>query len=522
MRLFRVLFVAMVVAAAGLVPAAASTSTTASIPAADRPLTVVAVVDSGFTVYHYDFLGHRHPWNTDADPGNNFDFTADPATYIEGYPGSAPISVTIPSSPSTRVDQLKATDAAAWGTMRTSTLADPKIYRFPGTKIIAALDFTSAATFEAGNSAHGTRSAASAAGNVHGTCPECLFVLVRGSVGLAWAAAQPWIDVVTNSYGASLVGNNVRDNVNFGSPLDATRAASTAGQTIVFSAGNGLLNAFDVPMFTYWSSEKGPDWMVTVGAVSSFSHQTYLGSGKPVDVSSIGDQYPSTGGLTANGFGEHSGTSNAAPVVAGTLAKVLQRARTLLSDTTETHANGVVASGGALACGAADPTCPLSDGTLTRRELEDALYSRIAPSPRATRVQTIPTQEHAYYYQGHGVVRGLDQTTAAFAAEQSKILGSLDGTSAPIPRPLGEQNWFVTDSYCRQKIWGFWEYGLFRRGNVAPGAPQTPSDGDDVAPAFGTACQALPDEVGHDAAPILAPILKVLSDTIFTPIQQLP
>ncbi len=220
-------------------------------------MTVVAVVDSGFSPYHYDFLGSQHPWNTDADQANDFDFTADPAGYVQGYPGAERLDLTLPKAPDEDVDALRAKDAAKWATVERSTPSDPKLHWIPGTKVIGAIRFAGEA-FQGPNSAHGTRSAASAAGNIHGTCPECVFVLISGmeAAALAWANAQPWIDVVTNSYGHSTTG--FRDNIYRHGPVQQTRAASEAGQVVVFSSGNGLLNSFDAPMVTYWSSEKGP------------------------------------------------------------------------------------------------------------------------------------------------------------------------------------------------------------------------------------------------------------------------
>src|SRR3712207_7064673 len=47
-----------------------------------------------------------------------------------------------------------------------------------------------------------------------------------------------------------------------GSDIERQRAASERGQTIVFSAGNGIENAFQVANPTSYSSQKGPDWIV--------------------------------------------------------------------------------------------------------------------------------------------------------------------------------------------------------------------------------------------------------------------
>jgi hypothetical protein len=181
-----------------------------------------------------------------------------------------------------------------------------------------------------------------------------------------------------------------------------------------------------------------------------------------------------------------------------------------MGDVTETHAGGVVASGTPVACGSADAACVLGDGVLTRRELEDALYSRILPAARSTApVGTIPTEAHAYYYVGHGVVYGRDLFTNAFAAEQARVLGALDGTSAPPARPAGEANWFVTDSKCRQKLWGVWSGGLYR--GVEPSF--TPGT-DDIAIPFWAACTALVDGTAAQLAPSVHPILTLLGDQI--------
>lgn len=480
---------------------------------AARPLTVVAVIDSGFSVYHNDFLGSRHPWNVDGDASNGIDFTAHPASFITNYPTAEPLLLTLPTEDLASSDQLRAADADIWESMNESTAEAPRLYWIPGTKVIGAMQW-GGTEFPAGNSAHGSASASVAAGNVHGSCPECLFVLIAGGTpdALAWAASQPWIDVVTNSYGHGSVLQTAtlgftRDNIYLLSSIEATKAGSEEGQVIVFSSGNGFVNAFDVPMFTYWSSEKGPDWMVTVGAVASEDEQTYTGAGKPVDMSSIGESYPSSGGSTANGEGTHSGTSNAAPTSAGYFAKVLQRSREILGDTSVGHADGIVASGAPVPCGVAWADCPLGDGILTRRELADLVYHNILPSPQVIPPypQTIPTEEHAYYYQGHGVVSGRMYGVAHYDAEWTRMVDAAVGDAAPYARPLGESDWFVTDSKCRQALWGAWSGGYYTGQTHAPD-PET----DTVAFAYDAWCSQLSAGTLATLAPTLGPVVNPL------------
>lgn len=482
-----------------------------------RPFTVVAVIDSGFSAYHEDFLGAKHPWNVDADPANDFDFAIDPVHYVAGHPGATPLALTLPTHGDEDVDALRLADGAVWSTMLTSTASEPHVYWIPGTKVVGALRF-GGSTFQSTNGAHGTASASVAAGNVHGSCPECLFVLVAGGndESLRWVASQRWIDVVTNSYGAGgpVQGATLgltRDNMYLDSPVDATRAASEDGQVIVFSAGNGFVNAFDVPMFTYWSSQKGPDWMVTVGAVAPDSEQTVLGAGKPVDISSIGAEYPASGGSTANGRGTHGGTSNAAPVVAGYFAKTLQSAREMLEDRSGGHEGGVVATGAPRACGAAWSACPLADGVLTRIELEDTVYGNVLPSPQNLTGAVfnppfgfipnanVPTTQFAYYYQGHGTLTGRLRGDGEYEQEWRRMSDALAGDVAPFARPEGEREWFVVDSKCRQRFWGGWTGGDYVGGDVALDVSRDP-----VAAAFDAWCSALPEEFGlrlRDATP---------------------
>lgn len=437
----------------------------------DRSVTVVAVVDDAFNPYHFDLLAHQHPWNRDATSDNDINLYADPSTYIEGYPGAQALPITIPTDPGHDVGDLYQEDAGLWDQMEGSTAKTSNLYWLPGTKIVGALNLSGAFLAPHDdeeqlepNDAHGTRSAASAVGNWNGACPDCLVVLVEGfePEALRWAATQPWIDVVSNSYGHS-AAPVARDNIYTGAPVETTRAASEAGQVIVFSAGNGLANSFVAPAHTYTSSEKGPDWMVTVGAVDPQSDDTYAGAGKPVDIASVGDDYPSTGGTTANGTGTHSGTSNAAPVVAGTFAQVLQRARELLGDTSAGHANGTVAQGDPVTCGLALETCALGDGALDRSELRDLVFHSVLPSPTEVSCcqTTLPTTQHAYYHQGHGVVHGILDGRQVHRDQVSGMVAVATGDQAPPDRPTGETDWFVVDSKCRQALWGPWSGGYY-------------------------------------------------------------
>ncbi|MGQ0535363.1 MAG: S8 family serine peptidase [Methanobacteriota archaeon] len=429
------------------------------------PMTVVAVVDSAYSPYHYDFLGSQHPWNLDGALGNDIDFFEHPSTYIAGFPASAPaIPITMPAGPDTNVDALRVADAASWATFSASAGSGSgvNLYWIPGTKVVGAVRY---GTFQANNDNHGTRSAASAVGNIHGTCPECLVVLIAGlgNNGVTWAVGQPWIDIVTNSWESCFASCNVRNGIITGAAPAAWKTASQDGKFVVFAAGNGLENGFIAPQAGYFNSQKGTDWVVKVGAAVPSTKQSYTGSTKPVDISSIGSAYPSTGGTTATGTGTHSGTSNAAPVVTGMIAQVLQNAREALGDTTPGPAGaGVVATGTAVTCGSANAACPLGDGSLTRSELRDTVYYSVLPSTSCCAVTTaLPGTPYNYASTGHGVVTGLIDGAGPYLAQLALMDGVARGDNTTLPRPGGEANWFVVDSKCRQRLTGTWTGGYW-------------------------------------------------------------
>ena len=94
--------------------------------------------------------------------------------------------------------------------MRKSSPGDVSLYWAPGTKAFM-VDFDGSGFDNETGSSHGNGSASVSAGTIHGTCPECLVVMIPidgGDYEAAsnWAMSQPWIDVVTNSWGISRTG----------------------------------------------------------------------------------------------------------------------------------------------------------------------------------------------------------------------------------------------------------------------------------------------------------------------------
>jgi hypothetical protein len=438
---------------------------------------VVAVIDSQLSPYHWDFLGEQMP---QALAGEPLPLDTSPAEWLpgfrtEGLASIEPLPITLADDPDEFVPGLIEGDADLWATFPNSSPAKVDYRWIPGTKVIGALAFNTA-SFVGDNNQHGTKSASVSVGNLHGTCPECLLVHIRyggvagGEQAIEWALQQPWIDVITNSYGFSAV---MRDRLYSGSDTELSRAASERGQTILFSSGNGQANTFTVPNTTYFSSQEGPDWMVTVGAITPRGGG-YTGSGKPADVSAPGMSYPSMGGVTVTGTGTFSGTSNATPTTAGLYASALGWARGELGGG-RLQDDGVIARGEPIICAQANPDCELADGQLTAAELRTRLFEgaiRTPQGPNASVVDSplpITTDEYELATKGHGAYFGRLRSTEQWQTEAARITGPMNGSAEVLERPEGERDWMVVDSYCRQQIWGTWTDGFWAEGDPLPG-----------------------------------------------------
>ena len=182
----RVVMVVLVMALLGLVAVAPSGAVEETATAGDDAV-VIAVLDGNFSPYHYDFLGSKMPQHTDGDETNDLPLDQSPHTWLRGFP--APESFTsykalnlkLPTSASNNPATLATSDAAVWSGVKQSTRTAVHYNWIPGTKIIGALDYGGnqiRATGASPNTAHGSNTSAVSTGNIHGTCPECLVVVV--------------------------------------------------------------------------------------------------------------------------------------------------------------------------------------------------------------------------------------------------------------------------------------------------------------------------------------------------------
>lgn len=412
-------------------------TTTVRVGGADRlddgpPVTVIGIADTGINPYHLEFSAQTYP-----DPdvlALTRNFTRHPSEYIPGYPADAqPIPVTLSKG------YLPAEDKDLWTADR---VRGGSLYWIPGTKIVgayaAAVDGARPVLDDHG---HGTGSASVSAGNRYGYCPSCLLVVVEG-LDETVATAYPWVDITSHSFGyvgGAPVGPVVRGE-------EVTKRAAERGQTVLFAAGNGVGNAFDVPVSTWHSDQTGPDWNVTVGALRRDNQRAVVGDGIPVHLSSWGiGSLPSachTGVLCQDQF---SGTSAATPYTAGVFGTTLQRIREAVGDARPGQKGGQVVAEGT----AVPESVYLDDGRLTRGELREAVLKNAFPLgaddlPSASWPVGAPYTPANVLFEGYG---------AATPETSRRAVDVLLGRALLPERPV-EDDFFAADRAIRDGLWG--------------------------------------------------------------------
>ncbi len=463
-------------------------------------IVVVAVIDGGFNPYHLDMVGSFMPQHLNNDPSDDLPLHLPPHEWIPGFPedpeeafasyNQIDLDLSYAADPRSvdngiASNDLYNADGEAWSKVQGGSRADSAHYNFfPGTKVIGMVNTGGGNAYAA--SSHGVGTSTVSVGNIHGSCPECLLVFVNNGGGEHannWVMQQDWIDVQTNSYGYSTV---MRDRMYAGSDVDAQKEAVTNGQAIFFSAGNGQANTFTVPNPTLFSSQEGPDWIVTVGAIDPVGKNSYQGHGRPADVASIGSGYPSGGycNNTINCTGGFGGTSNATPVVAGMYAKALYELRMMATEQRDPKTafivNGVPGVATEAMEGQGAVAYETSEETLlnlTAPALLDALFLAAEHKSNGQALLTgqsypVQTDEMRFMAEGHGSFIGRLDGDAIWQDEVQAILDAAllgEGEYA-----AGEEDWFINDSYCRQTIWGTWDHGAWDGTNEPLPSPLWP------------------------------------------------
>jgi hypothetical protein len=404
---------------------------------ASTPITVIGLADSGINPYHLEFSAQTYP-----DPdvlALTKDFTRSPADYIPGFPKDAkPLPITLGKG------YFPEQDKALWQNVKGG-----QWYWIPGTKIIGAFSAGVSGSNVATDvvpildeDGHGTGSASVTAGNHYGYCPTCLLAVVE-ALDESIISAQPWVDIQTNSFGYT--GGAPVGPV--AGPNEPTRAAVERGQTVLFAAGNGMGNAFDVPIATYGSDQTGNDWNITVGAIRRDNQRAIVGDGIPVHLSSWGDgDIPSACRTGTVSQCQHSGTSAATPYTAGVFGTVLTAIRGAIGDGEAGQRPGqVVAEGAAIA---SSPY--LADGKLTRAELREVVLKTAFPLNQDNNPSIFPVPLTAPYSGDTNVL--FEGYGAATPESAKRAIDVLMGRTALPERPFEDQ-FFALDRQVRDTLY---------------------------------------------------------------------
>jgi hypothetical protein len=410
-------------------------------------VTVIGIADTGINPYHLEFAASTYP-----DPdvlALTKNFTRHPSEYIAGYPKDAEaLPITIGKG------YFPPEDRKIWD--RNTVIQPGKLYWIPGTKIIGAIDAGGPAESDEGPHAilddegHGTGSASVAVGNRYGYCPTCLLLIVEGlNVGVK--EAFPWVDISSNSFGpvfglpTGLLG---AASDAFG-PDQASKKAVERGQVVLFAAGNGILNFFDVPQVGYGESYTGMPWNISVGALRRDNQRAVFGDAIPQHLSSWGDgNLPSacrTGVVSQCAFG---GTSAATPYTAGVFGTVLSEVRRALGDVRAGQKpNQVVAEGVPVA-----ESPFLADGKLTRQELQDAVLKTAEPLNQDNRIPD--PYVHPVWVPYAPMIDVLFEGYGAATPESARRAVDVLLGRAPMPDRSFEDAFFEVDQAIKQALYG--------------------------------------------------------------------
>jgi len=424
----------------------------ARLAAETTAVTVIGVADTGINPYHLEFSAQTYPDPDVLALTNNF--TRHPSEYLPGYPADAQaLPVTLGQG------YFPEQDVPIWD--GNTTIQAGELYWIPGTKIIGAIDAGGSTGATSGedshpildDNGHGSGSASVSAGNRYGYCPTCLLVIVE-ALDETVAAAFNWVDITSHSFGyvgGAPVGLVIGGN-------EATKAATERGQTVLFAAGNGIGNAFDVPIATYGSDQTGPDWNITVGAIRRDNQRAVIGDGIPVHISAWGDgNLPSacrTGTVGQCAFG---GTSAATPYTAGIFGTVLTEVRQAVGDGASGQKPGQVVAQGV----PVEESVFLDDGELTRAELREAVLKTAFPLNVENTPSPFPYPATAPYTGDPNVL--FEGYGAATPEGAERALAVLMG-DMPMPERPFEEEFFAIDRALRDTLYG----GYDRDGDGAP------------------------------------------------------
>jgi subtilisin family serine protease len=271
---------------------------------------VVALIDTGVNPYHAAFR---------AQSGN-----AVVDESVLALTGAHSVALSSNGSYETRL----AADDGFWGSVEPGTL-----YAFPGTRLMAiSLSNKPGEPLVLDTRDHGTGTAALVAREA----PDTIIVMIQVDVticdplmpleacsifsqaapGMAWAAEQPWIDVISLSLGRPA---NAPYDTSMQAFVDASKRAHENGKLVLSAAGNTVVP----PLAAYYA---GPPWVIAVGGAQAASHGESADAAKGADVLANFTEYVASQN-SVNDYIWTSGTSLSTPIVSGTLAQAIAEVR---------------------------------------------------------------------------------------------------------------------------------------------------------------------------------------------------
>ncbi|HVF04207.1 MAG TPA: S8/S53 family peptidase [Frankiaceae bacterium] len=401
-------------AALALLPLPAARA--ASKPPPLPPAVVVATFDTGTNPFHPCF---RRPGLTH------------PKQQTPRYPAaSRPLPLA-----------LRGTYAASLAASRRAleAIKPETLYHVPGTNL-SFYGGPRADTEFVDDYPHGAQASSQIACPGYGLAPDAHLVVVNwyddiGSRGklLAWAVAQPWIDVVHL---------NVQD-IPTGLPDTDVAHAVASGKLVVIAAGNGVLGqGANYPMEL--SSYNAPRGSLIAGANDNDGYTVFSNLDPHVVMDGVGTRAAAPAGFGTVSF---AGTSSSSPRTAGYAARLIADVRAMYGHT----GTGLVT----IPSGRRRPKAgPLADGKLTAAELHEVIRKTADPNPHPSAfdgtsgwpvggvplVQPMPLPFAFYPKMGYGEVS--EHTVAPALAVLSGV--------APMPVRPAEDSFYAASESLRR------------------------------------------------------------------------
>ncbi len=273
---------------------------------------VVAVIDTGVNPYHEHFQRASIP-----------DHVLD--RFVNTLDGEAPQRVSLAHRGD--YEERVQKDEGFW-----TSAEKGRLYYFEGTNILGISFAGGSGVPVLDEAGHGTGTS----GAVLDANPNAIVVMVQGTGnpdGEAWAAEQPWVDLLSESYGP--IGSIPGSGRVFGlTTSQANKAAWDNGKLPVGAADN-------TPALSPNDETSGPPWVIGVGGDHPESYcREHISGNLPDFTADFTQKLPMA--ETIDEYRSMSGTSFSTPATAGTLSAIVQGVREAWGDTSSPDSGALV------------------------------------------------------------------------------------------------------------------------------------------------------------------------------------